>query len=103
MNKTPPVQLMDQPVDAGRAEMQPCADLGSRHGTCVQAFKNAVTVLDREFVHAGNFREAARCWQMGLRDLGVKDQKPGERMNAPWQAALEMAIKGGKRPRRDGG
>lgn len=95
MNKSPPVQLMDQPVDAGGAEMQPYADLGSRHGAHVQAFKNAVTVLGREFVHAGNFREAAQCWQTGLCVWGVKDQKPNQKTERPMLVRRSVLRSGG--------
>jgi hypothetical protein len=60
------LQGLDDPGDTGGVEMQLLTYLRHGHGHGVEALENAVTVLGSELVHARNFMDGARCWQMGI-------------------------------------
>lgn len=59
------LQGLDDPGDTGGVDMQLLTYLRYGHGHGVEALKNPVTVLGSELVHARNFMDGARCWQMG--------------------------------------
>ena len=56
-------QDLDDPTDTGGTELQLLADCRYSHGVYVEALKNAVPVLDSEFVHGPHFMDAARFRQ----------------------------------------